>query len=103
METNDAKSGKEGRRKEADLLVRLDVLLVLLDDLLDLLLHRVESLSVRLGRLLGSRLLELERVVDIGRESGEGGEELGRHEDGRSREGGEVGLLEEPEDLVELC
>ena len=86
-----------------DLCPGLDVDLVLLDGLLDLLLHRVERLGVGLRRLLGRRLLELERGVDVSGQGGQDGEELGGHVRRRSRKRGEVRLLQQSEDLVELC
>jgi hypothetical protein len=75
------------RGEQTHLLVGVEVVLELLLGLLDLLLHRVERLGVRLARLLGRRLLGLDRGVDVVGQSREERKELGREEDGRARQG----------------
>jgi hypothetical protein len=93
---------RQGEEK-TNLLVESDHFLVLLPDLLDFLLHPVERLGVGLRTLLGGRLFELERLLDIVRERDEGGNELRGKVDGRSGQGGEGGLLEDSEHFVKLC
>lgn len=78
------------------------MVLGLLHDLLDLLLHPVEGLGVGLAALLGRTLLELKRRVDIGGQRDQGAKELRRREGGRAGQGSEGRALEQAEDLVEL-